>query len=228
MGYTYALTSSDDLDYFAETYNYMNRGSLYAPLKGFSGSAGVRFQVGYRNVKGIHRAITAGYQSFENRDIAQFYNGANRTLSLKMAGLFIEGELGKMLRRPYFINGVMTFYLSRNVKLKSSYSDPSEVASTSISGNYEGFAAFSADIGVAFGFLREPFMLTCKISFPIYTGGSSNLLRDTSPEKIEQGTQVFPDDYEKYLFYEPYTGVKSNIDGWKILITGSFIKRILR
>ena len=88
-----------------------------------------------------------------------------------------------------------------------------------LNGTYHSKTSVSADVGIAIGVVKEPFLLTGKLMYPVFTGGRSNVLQDKTAEKIATGTDVFPSDYVAYCFDKNYDGMASNIDGFKILVT---------
>lgn len=226
MGYSGAFFGSDDLDRFKETYNWVNAPSLFKGLRGFAGSVGLRWEIGYRYLGRLSGAILAGIQTYENQDMAKYLNGEARELQLKMKSLYIEGEIGKTYKN-FFVNGLFVIFSNRRITLKSEYAEIwGEEPKTGLDGTYEGLTSNSADFGISLGFFKEPFLLTLKVTYPLYTGGRSSVLRKVGIEKSKDKIHFFPDDYEAFLYGDPYQGVTSNIDGLKILITGAFAMKI--
>ena len=189
-------------------------------MKGLRQLFGLRGEVGFRYFNSFNFAFLAGIQNYSIKDVAEFHTNDSRYFELKMNSLFIEGEFGHKFDN-IFVNGVLTFFFNKKITLKSSYSGPTVTSDTvkALDGNYKGDTSFSTDVGIVVGILRDPLILSCKITYPIYTAGSSNVLQDNKKEKVENGTNIFPDNYDAYLYSEPYNGITSNIDGLKILVT---------
>lgn len=226
MGYSGAFFGSDDMDYFKETYNWVNAPSLYKGMRGFAGSVGLRWELGYRYLGRLNGAILAGIQTYESQDEAKYLNGELRGIEIKIKSLYVEGEIGKTFKR-FFVNGLLVIFLNRRTTLKSTYAEIwGERPKTGLDGTYEGSISTSADLGISLGFFKEPFLLTLKVTYPLYTGGKSTVLRKVNIEESRNEVYVFPNDYEAFLYGEPYQGVTGNIDGLKILITGSFAMKI--
>ncbi len=226
MGYGGAFWSSEDLNLFRETYNFVNAYYLAERMRGFSPAVGARWEIGYRYLGRYCAAVLIGSQSYSGKDVAQYTNGEARRLDLRMRSLFIECELGRTYEK-LFISGVVTFYINRKMTLESVYSDVSSGESKkALDGIYEGAPSVSTDLGVALGYYKDPVIITCKITYPLFTGGGSSVLRDMGAEKVTQGTSVFPDDYEAYLYGMPYHGIRGDVDGLKILVTVAFAFQI--
>ena len=119
---------------------------------------------------------------------------------------------------------MFVLYFNRKVSLQTHYTtnDPDNYKSKTIDGTYEGFVPIAADLGVSVGIIKEPFILCCKVSHPLFTGGGGTDLRDTNPKKIKDGTDIFPSDFTAYVNRTGSYGIRSNIDGWKVLFTGEF------
>lgn len=228
MGYGTAFVGSDDLSRFKETYNWIFSQDLARPLEGFGGSMMFRGEIAYRVFGPWNKSFIFGWQSIKNRDVAKFLNYDLRQLELKMKGIFLECEVGRTFKKKYFANGVITLFLNRKVTLECQYSGYEALdLKYDFSGTYEGFVPVSADLGFVVGIIGDPLILSCKITYPLYTGGASVDLRDETA--AARGKYViFPDNYETYLSGTAYRGAKSNIDGLKILITASFILRKMR
>ena len=223
LGYSAALLGSDELNLFKDTYNGIWGPDLYRPLKGFGASVGIRWAVGYRRWAPINLGISVGSLNFSSTDEARFYN-ASRQFKLDVKTWFIDFEAGKSFKK-LFINGALSVCFKRDVTLQSVYSTAIE-EKQALDGTYTGLTAVSSDIGLVVGFFKEPVFISAKVTYPLFTGGGSRMLQDRSPEKLEEGTYIFPDDYEAYLYSEGYRGVKSNIDGLKILMMAEFAIKI--
>ncbi|MDZ7376943.1 MAG: hypothetical protein ONB13_10015, partial [candidate division KSB1 bacterium] len=74
------------------------------------------------------------------------------------------------------------------------------------------------DVGIVAGLYRDPVIVTVRLTYPVSTAGQSYPLQDHSAEKIQQGTQIFPDDYEAFLKRQSYAGVGSDINGLKVTL----------
>jgi len=221
VGYGMAFWGSEDLSLFRETYNFVNEYYLAERMRGFSPAVGVRWEIGYRHFGRLGTAVLVGSQSYTAKDVAQYQNGEVRRLDLRMSSMYVECEIGPTYKK-FFVNGVFTFFFNRKLTLESVYSAPmGEVSKNPLDGTYEGDISISTDLGISVGIFREPIILTCKITYPLFTGGRSTVLHDRRIEKIANRTNIFPDDYEAYLYGRQYHGIKSNIDGLKILITAA-------
>ncbi|MFQ6115480.1 MAG: hypothetical protein ACE5NG_15585 [bacterium] len=222
VGFSVSFYRSDDLDHFKETYNLVNSQNLAALMKGITSAEGLRVEVGYRHLGRFGTAALVGLQRFSGKDLAQYNNREARRLDLKMNSLYVEYELGHTWN-SFFVNGLVTVFLNRQLTLESVYSVPTgEVPKKSLTGTYKSDRSLSADLGIAVGIFRRPVFLIGKISYPIFTGGESSVLQDNSVEKIAEGTDIFPRDYVQFVNDEPYQGVASNIDGLKISLTVAF------
>ena len=221
MGYSIGFLSSDELDLFKNTYNDWYQSSLSRQLAGFSPSVGLRWFIEYRHMDRFNTAVSFGSQNYSSRDDATWIN-AVRELKLEIRSWFLEAQLGRTFNDKYFVNGVLTVYFKRDITLASGYSSTLyQPEKSALTGLYEGATSVSTDLGIAVGLFKDPLFLSLKITYPLFTGGGAAALRDPDPEKYEQGTQIFPDDYDSYMLGYGYKGVKGNIDGWKIMITAS-------
>jgi hypothetical protein len=226
MGYSGAFFGSDDLNHFKETYNWVNAPSLFKGLRGFAGSVGLRWEIGYRYLNRLSGAVLVGIQTYENQDMARYFNGEARELQLEIKSLYIEGEIGKTYK-SFFVNGLFVLFFNRRITLKSEYDEIwGEEPKSGLDGTYEGLTSNSADLGISFGFFKDPFLLTLKVTYPLYTGGRSSVLRKVKSEKSKDRVPFFPSDYEAFLYGDAYHGVSNNIDGLKILVTGAFAMKI--
>lgn len=216
--------SSNDLTNFTETYNAVNAPNLSTSFNGIGSATGIRWELGYRYYRSITTAFLVGLQNYAKKDAAKFGNGEIRELNFTTNRIFLEYELGCTFNRLY-IDGLFGVYY-RNFKIESQYyrisgQDPP----TSLTGIYKSNGSLSTDIGITAGFFRFPAIVAVKLSYPIYVGGRSKVLRDNNERKIADGLDKFPDDYLAYVSREAYAGVKSDIDGFKVAITISLALR---
>jgi len=223
VGYSTAFLGSDELNLFKETYNAVYYPLLREGMRGFGASVGLQWEIGYRRMGRLATAFLFGAQNHSGQDIAQFYNGDSRRLKIDIQSYYIECEMGRTFKNIY-VNGLLTLFFKREITLYSvaSQLQPKEA----LGGTYEGITSVSTDLGVAIGYFKDPIFLTCKITYPLFTGGGSTALRDNSPEKFRERTYFFPDDYEAYLSGGFFHGVKCNIDGLKILVMAAFAIKI--
>ena len=212
------LYRSDDLDRFKDTYNFVNQGTLssFAFLQGFGSGEGVGFEIGYRHFGRWNFALLIGRQNHKGIDSAEFQNREARRLKLQINNYYVESEFG-FWPHVFFVSGLVRAFFVRNLTLESKHSDPSQP--NPLNGTYKSSAPFAIDLGVAIGILREPVMVTGKITYPIYTGGHSNILEDPDPAKIADGFNFFPDDFAQFFDGMPYKGIAGDIDGLKISVT---------
>ena len=186
------------------------------PMGGFRVPMGVQAEVGFRHFAPFNYAAQVGYQFYISKDFAHFQNYDRRDYSLTFQSVFLELEAGFMFR-DFFMNGVSAFSFYRKVKMKSTYKGYQELSA--LDGTYSADPYTSTDIGVHFGYFKDPFILSLKVTYPVYTGGADAVLADNNPKKVALNTNVFPDDFESALFNQPYKGVASNIDGLKVIIS---------
>lgn len=223
-GFGVIVMNSEELDRFAKTYNSVNYPGLRAFLKGFDAGVGLQVEAGYRQVGRFSKAVKAGWQSYNSRDVAEFGNDEIRNLELRLNSLQVSGELGHGWR-DFFVNGMATVHVSRKARIISELANADTVRSA-LSGTYKSAAAMALDAGITLGLYRDPVFLIAKISYPVYTGGRSEKLEDRTPAKIADGLSLFPDDYINFLERQPYDGVASAIDGLKIAVTIAFAFRL--
>ena len=216
LGYSMGVFKSKGLDLFKKSYNAVNRPYMLDPMGGFRVPMGVQAEVGFRHFAPFDYAIQGGYQFFISKDFAQFQNYDRREYSLTFQSVFLELEAGYMFR-DFFFNGVTTFSLYRKVKMKSKYKGYQELSA--LDGNYSADPHISSDLGIHLGYFKDPFILSLKVTYPVYTGGGDVVLVDNNPKKVALNTNVFPDDFESALFNQEYKGVASNIDGLKVIIS---------
>ena len=224
MGFGLTFYSSNDLTTFTETYNAVNTLNLAAPFNGIGYAPGIRWEIGYRYYRSITTAVFVGIQNDTKKDAAKFGNGSVRELNFSTNSISIEYDLGYSFNK-LFICGLFGIYY-RNLKIDSKYhrltgQDPPKV----LTGVYKSNGSLSSDIGITAGFCRFPAILAIKISYPIYVGGGSEVLRDDNETKIAEGLDKFPDDYLAYVNHETYNGVKSDINGLKVTIKISLALR---
>lgn len=226
IGVSFGYLDSPELNSFNETYNFVNEAGLERPLKGYNGIEGLRWEIGYRYIRKFILGFSGGYQSHQGTDFAKYFNNESREIELKSSSFFLEPEAGIKIRE-ILLSGFLTFHFKRETDLTSAYFGPIEdIPTKSLNGVYSTESSSSIDIGASVGFIYAIFMFTGKFAYPIYTGGSENQLRDPHPQKIEDGIDTFPDDYVKYRNFEDYEGVRSNIDGFKIILSVSFALKI--
>ncbi len=187
-------------------------------MDGFNFSFGVRPVIGYRYFGKWNHAVLIGIQNSTAYDLADFSAGDRREFILKINSVFTDYEFGYNWG-SYFVNGAISLHFNRQTELKGKYKTVETDSVNSLSGTYKGGTSFSSDVGIVFGYFNEPIILTAKITFPVYTGGESQLLKDSRTDKQ---TSTFPKDYIKYSQGQSYPGVASNIDGLKIIISLSY------
>jgi hypothetical protein len=216
------IINSDDLERFTSTYNSVNQASLTSPFKGLNDAFGIGVTAGYWHLSRINSAVFFGYQSFNDKNAAQFANGENRKLELKINHFYLEGQLGKSWDNLLF-TGMLNLHIYRKISLVSTYLVPgSQQTTKTLDGTYSATHPFSIDLGLVFGVYRSPLVLMGRISYPVYIKTDPQVLTDTNPSKVQEGTHIFPDDYFAYTSGEPYNGVSGKVDGLKISITMYF------
>lgn len=222
IGYSLAFFSSDDLDLFKDTYNSFHRSFQFGLIKGFSGLSqpvGIRLELGYHHFGKLAMFANVGFQNVFTKDFAEFDNFEERELILRQRSFLIEGGIGPRIKQ-FFITGVFAVYFNKKLSLESSYrAPPDPEGANPLNGKYESNNTISTDFGISVGVNKDPVILTLKLMYPLFTGGKNEVLIDDNLAKIAAGTSVFPDNFESSFFNEPYKGIKSNIDGFKIILT---------
>ena len=215
---------SRDLDLFQDTYNRVNIGSGQTVLlRGFDLGIGLSGEVSYRHMGKWSKAITFGYQEYSATDIAAFAGGAERNLKLTAKHVYAQPSFG-FIKKNIFVEGVATIFGSRRFTLNSSLIDDEQ--ENPLSGTYQARAAFAVDAGITCGGMSGPIMLLLKISYPVHKSGQAKILTDPAAAKVLDGLSAFPDDFVKYVARQPYKGVASNIDGFKIMVTLNYAFRL--
>lgn len=220
VGFSGSFYHSADLDRFQKTYNLVYQQHLAKYMQGLDQAFGLRWEIGYRRPGRPGIAVLTGIQNYTSRDLAQFENAETRKLELQLKSLYLECEAGST-HKNFFLNGVLTLFFNRKLALKSTYSNPMDVdiPNKSLNGNYKGDTSISTDVGIMVGFYKEPIILAVKMTYPVFTAGRSSVLRDDKIEKVNDGTNIFPDNYEAFLIRKPYDGVASDINGLKVSVT---------
>lgn len=219
LGFSGAFYDSEDLSRFKGTYNSVNNPYLAKYMQGIGRAVGFRWEFGYRHIDRIGTAVLIGMQNYTSKDAAQYQNGEVRNLELEMNNLYVEFEIGHT-HSIFFVNGLFTFFFNRKLILESTYLGP--MSESPLDGTYIGDTSVSTDMGITIGIFKEPIIITGKISYPIFIRGGSTVLQDKRIEKVENGTDIFPNDYVDYCYGKTYDGVASDIDGLKILVTIAF------
>jgi hypothetical protein len=224
LGFGGAFYHSQELDQFKNSYNLLYRPHLIQGLQALKQAFGWEWEIGYRRLERLGLALLAGMQNYTSHDLAQFENRETRKLDLKLNSFYIGGEVGHS-HKNIFVNGVCTVFFNRKLTLKSTYSNPlnEDIPNKSLNGNYKGDASVSTDLGMALGYFKDPLLLVVKITYPVFTTGGSSVLHDNKSEKVAEGTNIFPDQYDAFLYRQPYQGVASNIDGLKISLVVAFL-----
>lgn len=211
--------TSADLDRFAETYNTVNGFLPGDGLEGFGWSLGIRPEAGYRYFGKWNAGVVLGYQSFIENDFANFAGNQQRRLEIRMTGIFADFEFGI----PYdhwLFNGVGSLYFFRKTRINSTFSTSAGMESSqTLDGIYDSGSDVSFDLGISAGYFKNNLMVLGKITVPVYTGGSTVIFTDDSPDKVAINIEKFPDDYFQYAEGTPYKGVSSDVDGMKIILT---------
>lgn len=221
-GFTSTWYKSDDLRLFRDTYNAINAGGLVQPLKGFDAGIGLQVEAGYRYLGRFSLALLGGWQQQSSADAARFGIGESRRLKLRTSNIYASTEAG-ITNGAWFINGLTILHFNRQLRIESTYQGEPTGTPNALDGTYRGKAGFAADLGLAFGLLKEPLFLVARITHPVYTGGKNRILDDPVPAKVEDDLNFFPDDFIKFVDLQNYKGVASNIDGWKVMINFSLV-----
>lgn len=218
IGLAGSSVSSEKMDSFRETYNEANKFVLKEKLDGFTFGVALRTHLAYRYISNWNTALLIGYQKFNDFDIANFSDGSRRKIALQTSAFFAEYEWGYTWGE-FFSNGLLCFYFNRIVQIKNTYNSSDPDYLSSFSDTFKGSESFSTDIGVALGFIKKPFFIVLKVSYPLYTGGDGDILTDA---RQDAALKKFPADYFKYSQNEPYPGVPGNLDGMKFILTLSY------
>ncbi len=225
-GFSETFYESNDLDRFKAEYNSVFNNRLANLFDGFGAAEGIRLEIGYRKIARWGHGVLGGVHFHTSRDGADFFNGDSRALELKLNELFVEYQFGRTWDN-LFVNASCTFSFNRSFSLKSDYAAAIDTAGNmTLNGTYKAAKSISTDLGIIFGVLKEPMLLTAKISYPVYSGGSKKIFIDNDPGKIAAGFEKFPAEYNNFLFGGDYKGIASDIEGLKILVTAAFVIRL--
>ena len=206
--------NSTDLDNFTATYNAVNREHLVRELDGMTTLVGWRWGAGYRHLDRFNYALTVGMYEVGAEDQGRFSNGERRDFALDVSSAFLDLDAG-YFNGDFLFNGVLTFYFNRQVRLETGYVsfDPEN---RPLDGIYRGEVSFAMDLGIMAGMLKYPFLITEKLTYPVYTSHGNAL---------SNGSAEFPSDYFAFVSKGTYPGLSSNIDGLKIFITLGYLFR---
>lgn len=227
-GVTLSLYDSAELNNFKQTYNAVNGPNMSQFLSGFDNYVGLRFEGGYRYVGyRLTTAVLAGWRRLTSSSNGLFNNGDSRNFRIHSDAFYLEGEVGRVWGNV-FAGGLLTLFLKRDVSMKSSYANVSgSDYSERLDGTYKARSVIASDLGLVLGVRKNRTFLMAKISRPVFAANTSSQLRDSTPEKILDGSDRFPDDFIKFSNREPYDGVRNKLDGWKISIVLAFAFKIV-
>lgn len=213
------VLDSEDLDQFKETYNMVNSPNLARLMSGMGLVNGLRGEIGYRSFGRMGRSLAIGYERSVGKDGVRYNNGETRNLKLTLSSLYIEGELGRTYEK-FFVNGLITAFINRNISLESVYDGPpGEASKKMLNGTYTCKSSLSTDIGIVIGYFSEPIILSAKISYPVFSIGGSGVLKNSN--------DTFPNDFESYIYYDSYDGIVcDDIDGLKVLLSVVYAMQI--
>ena len=218
VGFAGGPNNSDDLESFKESYNWVNDLGLTSPFDGFQLGLGLRPELNYRYWGKWTLAASAGYFRLVEKDFANFSDGASRQLELTTSSAFGELELGRTFGY-YFLSGIVSFYPGRISRLESNYLRPPEADdSIELNGSYKSERAWAADLGLHFGYLKAPVLLSVRLTYPVVTSGSELALIDGSTDKMNAGIAAFPSDYVNFVQGNSYDSISGDIDGFKIIL----------
>ncbi len=205
--------NSADLDNFTTTYNAYNQNFLVRSLGGMSTLVGWRWGVGYRHLDRFNYAMMVGMYQVGAEDQAGFSNGERREFKLDISSPFVDLDAG-YYDGTFLFNGLLTFYFTKKTRLETGYVsfDPEE---RPLDGVYRGETNLSIDLGIMAGMLKYPFLITARVSSPIYTSHDES--------SLSNGISEFPSDYFSYMGKGKYPGLSSEIDGFKIFITLGYL-----
>lgn len=222
LGLGATFLNVDELNSFRDTYNRVNFSNLANLMGSLNGVEGVRFEVGYRYHSHEPKAVTLGWQRYTRRTNARFANGENRVLDLSMKSFYLDGEIGKAWER-FFLNALAGLTFQRDIDLEALYQGLEDTEDTKrLDGIYQSDTALTGRIGIVGGYYHRIAFLIAKITYPVFATDSSARLRDDDPEKIADGTALFPNDYINFIDRVPYDGVPNEVDGLQISISVLF------
>lgn len=213
IGMAGMITGSSDLKYFTTSYNALNKYFLVHPLDGMPVIAGWRWGVGYRHFERFDYGLMVGEYQLGAEDQARFSNGERRDFRLDIKSAFVEFEAG-YFTGTFLINGLVTFYINRQVRLETGYVS-FDAVERPLDGVYRGEVDLSLDLGIAGGILKYPFLIMAKFSYPVYSGSNSGALSN--------GISEFPGDYFAFVGKGEYPGMSSDLDGLKIFFTLGYL-----
>ncbi len=222
-GLSLQTLSSGDLNRFRASYDRVNAPHLARGLQGFDGPVGLRWELGLRKIGTRSMAFILAAQSWSSQDLAEFSNGARRTLLLSFSRLTAETEYG-LGTGNHFINALVVFSFNRRMRIESRYKgNPPDKLEKRLSGTYDSLAGQAIDIGLSAGYLREPLLLILRMTLPVVTSGSDSFLIDQTKGPEHDDFRTFPADYHNFASGLPYAGIRSNIDGFKITLMAAFV-----
>jgi hypothetical protein len=215
--------NSAELNDFRRTYNSVNGPNMNQHLSGFNNYVGLCFEGGYRYMGyRLTTSLLLGWQRLRGLSTGQFNNGDSRIIELHSDAFYFEAGLGR-LWGDFFLSGLFALFANRNFTIESRYSNVSGLDYIErLDGTYKARTPISADIGLAIGLRRHPLFLIAKVTHPVFSSDSDARLRSSDPEKAVDGSDLFPEDFIKFSTGEPYSGVRNNLDGWKVALTFGF------
>ena len=204
---------STGLDQFTSSYNTLNQAYLVRSLDGMQEVFGWRWGVGYRHFDRFNFAFMIGMYQVGSEDQARFSNGERREFILDITSPFVELDAG-FYDGTFLFNGLLTFYFNRQIRLETGYVsfDPSD---RPLDGVYRGDVDLAIDMGAMAGMVKYPFLITLKLSYPVYSSHDG--------ETLTNGIAEFPSDYFSYVGKGEYPGLSSDIDGFKVFVTLGYL-----
>ena len=217
--------NSPALDQFSDSYNLLNVNGLTQILEGPNrGAFGLRREIGYRRLRGKYGAgIRVGVQQNIIRDAAEFAGvGERRQIKYQLDFWFADLEFSRYFGNC-FAGIVLSGQTNRRFQIEASYKGPGNVQiSKPLNGTYHSPKTNAVDIGLTAGLLREPVIFSLRVSYPLYTGGGSDVLVSDSTAKRELNSERFPADYRAYSLQQDYAGIPADISGFQIMISTEF------
>ena len=138
-------------------------------------------------------------------------------MELITRSFYFEGALG-LPRGNFFVNGLVTLLIDNKRTLKAEYFDIRvQMLDKRLNGLYKNNNSFSADLGLAFGIHKDPIFLIGKLTYPVI--GPEGIFEDRNPEKITEGTEIFPKDFIPFVNQENYEALQEDFRGLMISLT---------
>lgn len=191
--------SAANLNAFSHSFRQVEGLALDQGFGPFGTATGPRFDVGYarRSERGFTYISTLGFADYDESALARYDDGAWRELEVELKDVTLGFEVGLVQERFYFT--FLGELKHRDVELLSIMrrADGTPTTTDPLVGRYETQISSIASVGASLGFGKDPVFLVLRWTTDVsYVPGG--YLMDASPYKGEEGTTLFPMDYEAF------------------------------